>query len=205
MAKNKKKRKLTLILRNYFITGVVVLIPIGFTLYLTKFIISFSSKIIPQNINPNSYLPYAIPGIEILISVIFITIVGGLSLSFLGKRILKLIDDLFKRIPFLRTIYSAILQMTESFSNKDNDKKSVVLVEYPRKGVWAVGFATKENKGEMSEKTNKKLINVFVPTTPNPTSGFLLMFPIDEVIYLNMTFEEASRFIVSAGTAANKN
>ena len=204
MIKNKKKKSLTLILRNYFITGVFVLIPIGFTLYLTKFIIGISSKIIPQNINPNSYLPYAIPGIEILISVFFITIVGGLSLSFLGKRILKLIDDLFKRIPFLRTIYSAIGQMTESFSNKDNNKKSVVLVEYPRKGVWAVGFATKENKGEMALKTNQKLINVFVPTTPNPTSGFLLMFPIDDVIYLNMNLEEASKFIVSAGTSTVK-
>ena len=206
MAKDKKRKSLTLVLRNYFITGVVVLIPIGFTLYLTKFIIGISSMIIPENINPNSYLPYAIPGIEILISVIFITIVGGLSLSFLGKRILKLIDDLFKKIPVLRTIYSAILQMTETFSNKDDsDKKSVVLVEYPRKGVWAVGFATKENKGQMAEKTNKKLINVFVPTTPNPTSGFLLMFPIDEIIYLNMTFEEASKFIVSAGTSTGKN
>jgi uncharacterized membrane protein len=205
MSKNKKKKSITLVLRNYFITGVVVLIPIGFTLYLTKFIIGISSNIIPQNINPNNYLPYAIPGIEILISVIFITIVGGLSLSFLGKRILKLIDDLFKRIPFLRTIYSAILQMTESFSNKDNDKKSVVLIEYPRKGVWAVGFATKENKGEMADKTNQKLINVFVPTTPNPTSGFLLMFPLEDVIHLDMTFEEASRFIVSAGTSSGKN
>ena len=146
MAKLKKKKSFTLILRNYFITGVVVLIPIGFTLYLTKFVISISSKVIPQNINPNNYLPYAIPGIEILISVIFITIVGGLSLSFLGKKILKIIDDLFKRIPFLRTIYSAILQMTESFSNKDNDKKSVVLVEYPRKGVWAVGLQQKKTK-----------------------------------------------------------
>ena len=184
----------------------MVLIPIGFTLYLTKFIVGISSKIIPQNINPNNYLPYAIPGIEILISVVFITIVGGLSLSFFGKKILGLIDDLFKRIPVLRTIYSAIVQMTETFSNKDeNDKKSVVLVEYPRKGVWAVGFATKENKGEMAQKTNKKLINVFVPTTPNPTSGFLLMFPLDEVIHLNMTFEEASKFIVSAGTSTGKN
>ena len=205
MTKIKKKRSLTLILRNYFITGVVVLIPIGFTLYLSKILISLSSKIIPQNINPNNYLPYSIPGIEIVISIILITIVGGLSLSFLGKRILKLIDDLFKRIPFLRTIYTAILQMTESFSNKDNDKKSVVLIEYPRKGVWAVGFATKENKGEMAQKTNQKLINVFVPTTPNPTSVFLLMFPIDEVIYLNMSFEEASKFIVSAGTSSGKN
>ena len=206
MKKMKKKRSLTLILRNYFITGVVVLIPIGFTLYLSKVLISISSNIIPENINPNNYLPFAIPGIEIIISVILITIVGGLSLSFLGKRILKLIDDLFKRIPVLRTIYSAIVQMTETFSNKDdNDKKSVVLVEYPRKGVWAVGFATKENKGEMAQKTNQKLINVFVPTTPNPTSGFLLMFPIDDVIYLNMTFEEASKFIVSAGTSTGKN
>jgi len=205
MAKIKKKRSLTLILRNYFITGVVVLIPIGFTLYLSKVLIGLSSKLIPENINPNNYLPYSIPGIEIIISVIFITVVGGLSLSFLGKRILKLIDDLFKRIPVLRTIYSAILQMTETFSNKDsNDKKSVVLIEYPRKGVWAVGFATKENKGEMAKKTNQKLINVFVPTTPNPTSGFLLMFPMEDVIYLDMTFEEASKFIVSAGTSSAK-
>ena len=201
----KKRRSLSLILRNYFIAGVVVLIPIGFTLYLSKILIGISSKILPKNINPNSYLPFEIPGIEILISIIFITFVGGLSLSFLGKRLLKLIDDLFKRIPFLRTVYSAIVQMTETFSKKDDNKKNVVLIEYPRKGVWAVGFATKENDGEMSKKVNKKLINVFVPTTPNPTSGFLLMFPIDEVIYLNMSFEEASKFIVSAGTSNIKN
>ena len=205
MAKNIKKKSLALILRNYFITGVVVLIPIGFTLYLSKILIGLSSKIIPENINPNNYLPYAIPGIEIVISILFITFVGGLSLSFFGKKILKIIDDLFKRIPLLRTIYSAISQMTETFSNKDSEKKSVVLIEYPRKGVWAVGFATKENIGEMAQKTKQKLINVFVPTTPNPTSGFLLMFPIDEVIYLNMTFEEASKFIVSAGTSSGKN
>ena len=198
----KKRRSISLILRNYFIAGVVVLIPIGFTLYLSKILIGISSKILPKNINPNNYLPFEIPGIEILISIIFITFVGGLSLSFLGKRILKLIDDLFKRIPFLRTVYSAIVQMTETFSKKDDGKKSVVLIEYPRKGVWAVGFATRENNGEMAKKTNKKLINVFVPTTPNPTSGFLLMFPIDEVIYLDMTFEEASKFIVSAGTSS---
>ena len=202
---SKKRRSISLILRNYFIAGVVVLIPIGFTLYLSKILIGISSKILPKNINPNNYLPFEIPGIEILISIVFITFVGGLSLSFLGKRILKLIDDLFKRIPFLRTVYSAIVQMTETFSKKDDNKKSVVLIEYPRKGVWAVGFATKENDGEMTKKVNKKLINVFVPTTPNPTSGFLLMFPIDEVIYLNMTFEEASKFIVSAGTSNNKN
>ena len=201
MDKKSKRKSISLTLRNYFITGVVVLIPIGFTLYLSKILIGISSKLIPKNLNPNHYLPFDIPGIEILISLLLITLVGGLSLSFFGKRILKLIDDLFKRIPFLRTVYSAIVQMTETFSKKDDDKKSVVLIEYPRKDVWAVGFATKENIGEMADKTNKKLINVFVPTTPNPTSGFLLMFPIDDVIFLDMTFEEASKFIVSAGTS----
>ena len=201
MDKKSKRKSLSLTLRNYFITGVVVLIPIGFTLYLSKILIGISSNLIPKNLNPNHYLPFDIPGIEILISILLITIVGGLSLSFFGRRILKLIDDLFKRIPFLRTVYSAVVQMTETFSKKDDKKKSVVLIEYPRKGVWAVGFATKENTGEMADKTNKKLINVFVPTTPNPTSGFLLMFPIEDVIYLNMTFEEASKFIVSAGTS----
>jgi len=204
MTKNSKRKSISLTLRNYFITGVVVLIPIGFTLYLSKILIGISSKIIPKNINPNHYLPFDIPGVEIFISIILITIVGGLSLSFFGRRILKLIDDLFKRIPFLRTVYSAIVQMTETFSKSDDKQKSVVLIEYPRKDVWAVGFATKENKSEMAVKTNKKLINVFVPTTPNPTSGFLLMFPIEDVIYLNMTFEEASKFIVSAGTSDKK-
>ena len=204
MDKKSKRKSLSLTIRNYFITGVVVLIPIGFTLYLTKILIGISSNLIPKNLNPNHYLPFDIPGVEILISILLITLVGGLSLSFFGKRILKLIDDLFQRIPFLRTVYSAIVQMTETFSKKNDDTKSVVLVEYPRKGVWAVGFATKENTGEMADKTNKKLINVFVPTTPNPTSGFLLMFPIEDVIYLNMSFEEASKFIVSAGTSNPK-
>ncbi len=197
----KKRSSITSKLRNAFIAGIVVLVPIGFTLYLTLFLIKISSKLVPTEINPNNYLPFSIPGLEILLSVIFITIVGGISLSFFGKKVLSLINDLFKRIPILRTIYSAIGQMTESFTNKSDNKKSVVLIEYPKKGSWAVGFATKENKGEISKKTNKELINVFVPTTPNPTSGFLLMFPKDEVIYLNMTFEEASKFIVSAGTS----
>ena len=200
----KKKISLFNRLRNYFIAGIVAIIPIGITLYLTMFIIEVSSKLIPKEINPNNYLPFSIPGLEILISIIIITFIGGISVSFVGKKILQLINDLFKRIPFLRTIYSAINQVTESFTNKNNGKKSVVLVEYPRKGSWAVGFATKDNQGEISKKTNSDLVNVFVPTTPNPTSGFLLMFPKKEVIYLDMTFEEASKFIVSAGTSNTK-
>ena len=142
---NKKKKSITLKIRNYFFTGVIVLIPIGFTLYLSKFLINFSTNLVPSGINPNTYLPYSIPGIEIILTVIFITVVGGLSLSFLGKKFLQIVDDLFKKIPILRTIYSAIGQMTDSFRNQESSKKSVVLVEYPRKGSWAVGFATKES------------------------------------------------------------
>jgi len=199
-----KKKSFTLKLRNYFFTGIIVLIPIGFTLYLTKILIKLSSKILPQGINPNTYLNFSIPGIEIILTVIFITIIGGLSLSFLGRKLLQFINDLFKKIPILRTIYTAFTQMTETFTKNKSNKKNVVLVEYPRKGTWAVGFATKDNKGEIQNKINKKLVNVFVPTTPNPTSGFLLMFPKDEVIYLDISFEEASKFIVSAGTSNPK-
>ena len=200
----KKKKPLALKLRNYFFTGAIVLVPIGFTLYLSKFLINLSTRLVPTGLNPNTYLPYSIPGIEIALTIIFITIVGGLSLSFLGKKFLQLVDDLFKRIPILRTIYSAIGQMTDSFRNQDGNKKSVVLIEYPRNGTWAVGFATKENSGEIKNKTGKDLINVFVPTTPNPTSGFLLMYPKEDLIYLDMSFEEASKFIVSAGTSKPK-
>ena len=196
-----KKRSILSRIRNYFITGIVVLIPIGITIYLTKFLISISSKIIPKEINTNHYLPYDIPGLEILIALILITFIGWLSLSFIGKRFLDFFNNVLSKIPILRTIYAAIVQMTETFTNKSSDKKNVVLVEYPRKGTWAVGFATKDNSGEISDKTNKKLVNVFVPTTPNPTSGFLLMFPKEDVIYLDISFEEASKFIVSAGTS----
>ena len=202
MAKLKRKSiVITAKLRNYFITGIVVLVPIGITLYLTKFFITISTKLIPSEINPNNYLPILIPGLEIVLAVIFITLIGYLSLSFIGKKILQLFNDLLKRIPILRTIYSAIGQMAETLAPKRKSKKSVVLVEYPRKGSWAVGFATKDNKGEISKKTNQKLVNVFIPTTPNPTSGFLLMFPKEDLIYLDMNFEEASKFIVSAGTS----
>ena len=197
----KSKKSILIRLRNYFITGAIVLIPIGITIYLTLFIIRISSSFLPRKINPNHYLPFDVPGIEILITIILITIIGSLSLSFLGKKFLEIFNNILKKIPILRTIYSAVGQLTESFTQSSDNKKSVVLLEYPRKGIWVVGFSTKDNKGEISKKTNEDLVNVFVPTTPNPTSGFLLMLPKKDLIYLDMSFEEASRFIVSAGTS----
>ena len=200
MSKSNVKKSFFAKIRNNFIAGIVVLIPIGITLYLTLFIIRISSKVIPKEINPNNYLPFDIPGVEILIALIIITFTGWLSLSFLGKKFFELFNNVLKKIPILRTIYSAIGQMTESFTKTDNKQKSVVLLEYPRKGVWAVGFATKENEGLIKEKIQEDLINVFVPTTPNPTSGFLLLVPKKDLIFLDISFEQASKFIVSAGT-----
>ena len=200
MSNKKGKKSFFTSIRNNFIAGIVVLIPIGITLYLTLFFIKISSKILPKEINPNHYLPYNIPGLEILISIIIITLIGWISLSFLGKKLFDLFESILNKIPILRTIYSAVGQLIETFAKTKSNKKNVVLIEYPRKGVWAVGFATKENTGEIKKKTGQELINVFVPTTPNPTSGFLLMFPKNEVIYLDLSFEEASKFIVSAGS-----
>ena len=201
MVQKIKKTSIFSRLRNNFFAGAVVLIPIGITLYLSLFIIKVSTKILPKELNPNNYLPFEIPGVEIIIAVIIITFIGWLSLSFLGKKIFELINRILKKIPILRTIYSAINQMTESLTKSDNKQKSVVLLEYPKKDVWAVGFATKENKGIINDKIGNELVNVFVPTTPNPTSGFLLMVPKKNLIFLDISFEQASKFIVSAGTS----
>ena len=201
MTKSNTKKSFLARLRINFITGVVVLIPIGITLYLTLFIIRITGNIIPKEINPNNYLPFDIPGVEIIIALFLITLIGWLSLSFIGKKFFEIFNNFLKRIPILRTIYSAIGQMTESFTKTDNSEKSVVLLEYPRKEIWVVGFATKENHGIIKDKVKEDLINVFVPTTPNPTSGFLLMVPKKDLIYLDVSFEQASKFIVSAGTS----
>ena len=199
--KRKKNKSMLAAFRNNFIAGVVVLIPLGITVYLSIFLIKISSKILPKEINPNNYLPYEILGVEILIAIFLITLIGWISLSFVGKKLLSLVDEIFKKIPILRTIYSAVAQMTSTLTQSKDNKKSVVLVQYPKEGTWAVGFVTQENKGEISEKTQKDLVNVFLPTTPNPTSGFLLMYEKKDVIFLDITFEQASKFIVSAGTS----
>ena len=200
MSTKKPKKSVFARIRNNFIAGIVVLIPIGITLYLTLAIVKVSSNILPKEINPNNYLPYNIPGIEIVIALLLITLIGWLSLSFIGKKLLNIFDNILNKIPILRTIYSAFSQMLDTFTKSKTSKENVVLVEYPRKGTWAVGFATNKNTGEIKNKIGQEVVNVFVPTTPNPTSGFLLMFPKEDVIYLDITFEQASKFIVSAGS-----
>ena len=200
MTSKKTKKSIFTRIRNYFITGVLVLIPIIITIYLTLFLIKISSKILPKELNPDHYLPYNIPGLEILISLSLITFIGWLSLTFIGKKFINFFEHVLNRIPILRTIYSSAEQLIENFSQNKKSKKSVVLVQYPREGILAVGFATKENTGRIKSAIGEETISVFVPTTPNPTSGFLLMFPKKDVIFLDLNFEEASKFIVSAGS-----
>ena len=197
----KVKKSLLTRLRNNFIAGAIVLIPIGITVYLTLFIIKILSAVLPKQLDPNNYLPFNVPGLEILITIILITVIGSISVSFLGKKALELFNNLLKKIPVLRTVYSAVTQLTESFTQSKGDAKSVVLVEFPRKGIWAIGFATNKSREDISKITNEDLVNVFVPTTPNPTSGFLIIVPKKDLFYIEMTFEQASRFIVSAGTS----
>ena len=197
----KVKKSLLTRLRNNFIAGAIVLIPIGITVYLTLFVIKILSAVLPKQLDPNNYLPFNVPGLEILITIILITVIGSISVSFLGKKALELFNNLLKKIPVLRTVYSAVTQLTESFTQSKGDAKSVVLVEFPRKGIWAIGFATNKSREDISKITNEDLVNVFVPTTTNPTSGFLIIVPKKDLFYIEMTFEQASRFIVSAGTS----
>lgn len=200
MNDSKPKKSIITKLRNYFFAGIVVLIPVGITIYLTIFIEKVFSDLLPKSINPNQYLPFEIPGLEILTTIILITLIGMFSVTFVGRYFVNFSDKIFEKIPVLKTIYKGLTQLTKSFASDDNNEKKIALIEYPRKGIYSIGFATSVNKGEISDKIGEKMINIFVPTTPNPTSGFLLMVPEKDVVYLDMNFEDASKFIMSAGS-----
>ena len=188
-------------IRNYFLAGIITLIPIFITVYLTFLVIDVFSRIVPDAINPNKYLPFRIPGLEILIAVLITVFIGFVSLSYFGKKILTLGEQLLQKVPVLRSVYSGATQFTKSFQSAEDgsSNKKVVLIEFPRSGSWAVGFATNENSKQISPKINDTLVNVFIPTTPNPTSGFLVLIPKKDIIYLNMNFEDAMKFIISVG------
>jgi uncharacterized membrane protein len=186
-------------LRNYFLAGIVTLIPILITAYLTILVVDLFSNIVPDAVNPNKYLPFKIPGLEILIAIIITTVIGMISLTYFGKQFLSLGKNLLERIPIVRSIYSGVTQFTKSFQEEGSANKKVVLIEFPRPGAWAVGFATNETSQPISPKINDNLTTIFVPTTPNPTSGFLILVPKKDIIFINMSFEDAMKFIISAG------
>lgn len=191
-------------LRNYFFAGILVTAPITITLYVTwgflKFLDRKITPFIPQAYNPNTYLPVDIPGLGLIIAVVFFILVGFFTRNFFGRVLVRTSEYIVERVPVINTIYGAIKQIFETvMASKSDAFKDVVMFEYPRKGIWVVGFVTGKTKGEVEKLTADETVNVFLPTTPNPTSGFLLFVPKKDVTYMNMTVEEGIKMIVSGG------
>jgi len=186
------------ILKNYFLTGLLVILPIFITAYVLWFLIR-AMDVVLRYIPPH-YLPYKVPGLGLILAVILILLVGVLTRNFVGKKVVQFWENMVDRIPLVRIIYTGVKQFLEAFFMQKSDSfKRVALLEYPRKGIYVLGFITGVSKGEVQVKTNKKMINVFVPTTPNPTSGFYVLVPEDELIILGMSVEDAFKLLISGG------
>ena len=191
-------------LRAYLLAGVLVTAPISFTLYLAWLFIDFIdnrvSALLPQQFHPDTYLPFGVPGVGVVVVVIFLILVGWLAAGYVGRIILRSSEGILGRIPAVRSVYGAVKQILETvLAQQSSAFREVVLIEYPRRGVWAVGFISGPAKGQVQEITDETLVNVFLPTTPNPTSGFLLFVPRRDVISLNMSVEDGIKLVVSAG------
>jgi uncharacterized membrane protein len=190
-------------LKQIFITGLAVTIPIGLTLYILFFLIDIMDgllKIIPVRYHPDTLLGIHIPGLGIIVTLALITIAGLVTTSYVGYKIVQSGEDLVDRIPFVRNIYQAIKKISDSmFMDKRSSFKKVVLVEFPRKGIYTIGFVTGVPIGEIRKKAGQNCISVFLPTTPNPTSGYLIIVPEDELVPMDMSVEEALTFIISVG------
>jgi uncharacterized membrane protein len=189
-------------IRRYFFAGLLVFLPLVITLWFLGWIIGLMDSlldVLPSSVHPGSYLPFAIPGLGALFTLGLILLLGFLATSMVTQRLLAAWDRLLSRIPIFRGIYTSVQKLVESIFRQDQGGRQVVLIEYPRKGIYTVGFATGPAMGELKRKSQDRLLNVFVPTTPNPTAGFYLLVPEREVVALEMTPEEAFKLIVSGG------
>ena len=194
-------------LRNYFLTGIIVTAPIALTIYLTwqfiDWVDSQAIPLLPAKYNPENYLPFSLPGLGLLISVVILTFVGFLTANIFGRTLLRTGERLVNRMPVVRSIYGAFKQILETvLSQSSNSFRQAVLVEYPRRGIWTVAFVTGETEGEIAQRLDDEMINIYVPTTPNPTSGFLLMVPRRDLIFLDMPVEDAAKYVISIGVIA---
>lgn len=194
-------------LRTYFLAGLVVVAPIFITGYLTWLFIDTVDMLVVRNLppryNPETYLPFSIPGLGVLIMGLFLILIGAFAANFAGRAMIGVGENLLDRMPVIRSIYSTLKQIVETIMAQHSTSfRSVVLVEYPRKGLWALAFVSTEAKGEVQTKTASKTLNVFLPTTPNPTSGYLLFVPEEDCIVLDMSVEQAVKYIISAGLVA---
>ncbi|MCB9991496.1 MAG: DUF502 domain-containing protein [Rhodospirillales bacterium] len=198
-------------LRAYFLAGILVTAPIGLTIFLTwtflRFIDARVTALIPAHYNPFNYLPVSLPGLELvkalislILVILFFIMIGWFARNFLGRLLYQMSEYVVHRMPVINTIYKAIKQIFETImASQSHAFRDVVMLEYPRKGVWSLGFVTGRSEGEVQRTTAKETMSVFVPTTPNPTSGYLLFVPREELFFLDMTVEEAAKLIVSAG------
>ena len=191
-------------LRAYFLAGILVTAPIGITLYLSWLFVTFIddrvASLLPPRFNPETYLPFSLPGLGVVTVVVLLILVGSITAGLLGRTLLRISEGLVNRIPAVRNLYAATKQILETvLANQSKAFRQVVLIEYPRRGIWAIGFVTGTTEGEVQNLSEDTLINIFVPTTPNPTSGFLLFIPKSDLIVLNMSIEEGIKMVVSAG------
>jgi uncharacterized membrane protein len=198
------KTSLALRLRNYFFAGILITAPISITIYLAWAFIRFMDRtvtpLIPEAYNPNTYLPFGLPGLGLLVMVVALTLIGALTAGIVGRGLMRLYDGLLGRMPVVRSIYKALKQILETVLAQQSDAfREAVLVEYPRRGLWAIAFITGTTKGEVQNLTEEEVINIFLPTTPNPTSGFLLFVPRKDLVPLSMTVEEAIKMVISGG------
>ena len=194
-----KKRGVMSRLRAYFLAGVLVTAPLGLTGLLSWWFIDFVDEkitpLIPDRYNPETYLPFGIPGLGLLVLLIAVTLIGALTAGLIGRWLLQTGERVLNRMPVVRSIYSAIKQIFETvLAQQSNAFREAVLVEYPRRGIWAIGFITGTTKGEVQNLTEEETVNIFLPTTPNPTSGFILFIPAAEVLLLDMSVEEVGNF-----------
>ncbi|MGI9436683.1 MAG: DUF502 domain-containing protein [Geminicoccaceae bacterium] len=191
-------------LRTYFLTGVIVTAPIAITVFLVwqfiTFLDSYVSSLVPYRYDPEDYLPFGIPGIGLLIMLAFLTLVGFVTAGFAGRTLVRTGERLLSRMPIVRSVYGTLKQIFETVLNQSSRSfREVVLVEYPRRGIGAIGFVTGPTQGEVQERTDEDLVNIFLPTTPNPTSGFLLFVPRKDLIHLDMTVEQGIKLVISGG------
>lgn len=191
-------------LRGYFLAGVLVTAPISITLYVTwvflLWVDSLVTPYIPAAYNPNTYLPFSMPGIGLIIAVTFFITVGWFAKNFLGRMVINLSEYVVHRLPVIRTIYAALKQIFETVMTSQSQAfREVVMFQYPRTGMWALGFVTGMARGEVQRLTETEVVNVFLPTTPNPTSGFLLFIPRKDLVVMKMSVEEGIKMIVSGG------
>ena len=193
-------------LRSSFLTGIVVIAPVGLTIWLIWSVIGWIDGVVlplvPERLQPENYIGINLRGLGVLFFLIFTIVVGWIAKGLLGRSMIRFAESVVERMPVVRSIYSGIKQISETvFAQSERSLETACLIQYPRKGVWAIGFVSATAKGEVAQRaeTMGNLIGVFIPTTPNPTSGFLLFFPAEDVIVLDMSVEDAAKLVISAG------